>query len=50
MKLTYQYRMCGDIVKLSNYLIYDGKLKCGNDEVYNQTLEINDPSKNTIQI
>ena len=45
VELTYQYRMCGDIVKLSNYLIYDGKLKCGNDEVNNQTLEINDPIK-----
>lgn len=45
VELTYQYRMCGDIVKLSNYLIYKGKLKCGNDEVYNQSLDISDPTK-----
>lgn len=45
VELTYQYRMCGDIVKLSNYLIYEGKLKCGNNEVYNQSLDINDPIK-----
>ncbi|KAK5960308.1 bifunctional ATP-dependent DNA helicase/ssDNA endodeoxyribonuclease DNA2 PWA37_002379 [Arxiozyma heterogenica] len=45
VELTYQYRMCGDIVKLSNYLIYNGKLKCGSDEVYNQSLDISDPTK-----
>lgn len=39
-ELTLQYRMCGDIVKLSNFLIYDNKLKCGTDEVYNRSLQI----------
>ena len=39
-ELTLQYRMCGDIVKLSNFLIYDNKLKCGTDEVQNRSLHI----------
>lgn len=37
-ELTYQYRMCQDIMSLSNHLIYDGKLKCGNDNVARQSL------------
>lgn len=41
-ELTFQYRMCGDIVKLSNFLIYQDKLKCGTPEVYNQCLNIPD--------
>lgn len=40
VELTYQYRMCGDIMKLSNYLIYNDKLKCGTEEVRNQKLEV----------
>ncbi|CAI4064053.1 hypothetical protein SKDZ_08G2110 [Saccharomyces kudriavzevii ZP591] len=40
VELTYQYRMCGDIVTLSNFLIYDNKLKCGNDEVFVQSLTL----------
>ncbi|EJS43392.1 dna2p [Saccharomyces arboricola H-6] len=39
-ELTYQYRMCGDIVTLSNFLIYDNKLKCGNNEVFVQSLKL----------
>lgn len=39
-ELTLQYRMCGDIVTLSNFLIYDNKLKCGNNEVFAQSLEL----------
>ncbi|CCF58375.1 hypothetical protein KAFR_0E02220 [Kazachstania africana CBS 2517] len=42
VELTYQYRMCGDIVKLSNFLIYNDKLKCGNDAVKNQRLKFED--------
>lgn len=39
-----QYRMCEEIMSLSNALIYDGQLRCGNDAVAQRTLEINDPS------
>ncbi|SCU99427.1 LAFA_0G23992g1_1 [Lachancea sp. 'fantastica'] len=42
VELTYQYRMCEDIMTLPNYLIYDGKLKCGNEEVRKQ--ELNTPT------
>ena len=35
-----QYRMCEDIVSLSNALIYDGRLKCGNDTVARRTLQV----------
>ncbi|CCE61601.1 hypothetical protein TPHA_0A05270 [Tetrapisispora phaffii CBS 4417] len=38
--LTYQYRMCEDIAKLSNSMMYDGQLKCGTDAVRTQTLNI----------
>ncbi|QHS73800.1 bifunctional ATP-dependent DNA helicase/ssDNA endodeoxyribonuclease DNA2 [Saccharomyces paradoxus] len=40
VELTFQYRMCGDIVTLSNFLIYDNKLKCGNNEVFVQSLKL----------
>lgn len=40
VELTHQYRMCEDIMTLSNYLIYDGKLKCVSEEVRDQKLEI----------
>ncbi|KAK4547339.1 hypothetical protein LTR36_000995 [Oleoguttula mirabilis] len=35
-----QYRMCEDIMSLSNELIYSGQLRCGNDEVAKRTLSI----------
>lgn len=38
--LTYQYRMCSDIMLLSNTIIYEGRLKCGSEEVANQSLKI----------
>jgi DNA replication ATP-dependent helicase Dna2 len=38
--LTFQYRMNEDIMTLSNRLIYEGKLKCGNEEVAQQTLKL----------
>lgn len=44
--LTYQYRMNESICKLSSYLIYGGKLKCGNAEVAHQKLQLDAfPSK-----
>lgn len=39
-ELTFQYRMCEDIMTLSNFLIYQNKLKCGSDEVRNQSFNI----------
>ncbi|GME23035.1 DNA replication factor Dna2 [Neofusicoccum parvum] len=40
VSLEHQYRMCADIMLLSNKLIYDGRLKCGNDSVANRSLAI----------
>lgn len=39
-ELTHQYRMCDEIMKLSNCLIYNGKLKCGSEAVARQKLEM----------
>jgi DNA replication ATP-dependent helicase Dna2 len=39
-KLSYQYRMNGDICQLSNDLVYKGALKCANDCVRNQALDL----------
>jgi DNA replication ATP-dependent helicase Dna2 len=39
-QLTYQYRMHEDICQLSNDIIYGGKLKCANDKVRRQQLEM----------
>jgi len=38
--LEHQYRMCADVMALSNDLIYNGRLKCGNQEVANRTISI----------
>jgi DNA replication ATP-dependent helicase Dna2 len=38
--LTRQYRMNETIMMLSNHLIYDGLLKCGNEEVAKQVLHL----------
>ena len=43
VELTYQYRMCKEIMKLCNVLIYENRLKCGSAEVANQTLRIPNP-------
>ncbi|KAJ5679422.1 hypothetical protein N7462_007666 [Penicillium macrosclerotiorum] len=40
VNLEHQYRMCEDIMLLSNNLIYSGRLKCGTPEVATSTLEI----------
>ncbi|KAI8968967.1 DNA replication factor Dna2-domain-containing protein [Mycotypha africana] len=38
--LEYQYRMAKDIMDVSNLLIYDGKMKCGNHRVATRSLKI----------
>lgn len=38
--LTYQYRMCSDIMELANVLIYENELRCGTKSVADQTLSI----------
>ena len=40
VNLEHQYRMCQDIMTLSNTLIYGGLLKCGNESVANQSLVV----------
>ena len=42
--LEHQYRMCEDIMSLSNALIYSGRLKCGTAEVASRALNIPDMS------
>ena len=42
VNLEHQYRMCEDIMLLSNTLIYSGRLKCGTPEVAARSLEIPD--------
>lgn len=41
--LEHQYRMCEDIMLLSNILIYSGRLKCGNEAVASRSLKIPNP-------
>ena len=40
VNLEHQYRMCEDIMTLSNTLIYNGRLKCGTRAVANRSLTI----------
>lgn len=40
VNLEHQYRMCEDIMTLSNTLIYDGRLKCGTQAVANRSITI----------
>lgn len=42
VELTQQYRMNTDIMLLSNKLIYDDRLSCGNQKVANQSLILPD--------
>ena len=42
VNLEHQYRMCEDIMVLSNTLIYSGRLKCGTPAVAARSLEIPD--------
>ncbi|XP_038047126.1 DNA replication ATP-dependent helicase/nuclease DNA2-like isoform X2 [Patiria miniata] len=40
VQLSLQYRMNSDIMMLSNTLVYDGKLRCGNEKVAMTTLNL----------
>lgn len=40
VNLEHQYRMCEDIMSLSNTLIYDGRLKCGTPAVAHREITI----------
>ncbi len=40
VRLAHQYRMCKEIMSLSNALIYDGMLKCGDDKTAERELEV----------
>jgi len=42
VNLEHQYRMCRDIMTLSNELIYSGRLKCGTAEVADRALILPD--------
>jgi DNA replication ATP-dependent helicase Dna2 len=39
-ELAHQYRMNEDIMKVSNTLIYEDRLRCGNEEVAARTLSV----------
>ncbi|KAL3693543.1 hypothetical protein R1sor_007194 [Riccia sorocarpa] len=41
--LQNQYRMCSDIMALSNSLIYGGRLRCGSSDVANGCLHLSSP-------
>ncbi|KAL8814428.1 MAG: hypothetical protein Q9223_006345 [Gallowayella weberi] len=40
VNLEHQYRMCEEIMSLSNALIYNGRLKCGNSAVAQRSIRI----------
>lgn len=40
VNLEHQYRMCEDVMMLSNTLIYEGRLKCGTEALRHRKLEI----------
>ncbi|PFH58033.1 hypothetical protein XA68_14236 [Ophiocordyceps unilateralis] len=40
VNLEHQYRMCEDIMTLSNTLIYDGKLRCGYEALRKRKLQV----------
>jgi DNA replication ATP-dependent helicase Dna2 len=40
VNLEHQYRMCSDIMHLSNTLIYNGRLKCGTEAIAQQSLQL----------
>jgi DNA replication ATP-dependent helicase Dna2 len=44
VNLEHQYRMCEDIMSLSNTLIYNGRLRCGTPAVANREMMISNMS------
>lgn len=44
VSLEHQYRMCADIMLLSNTFIYSGRLKCGTPSVASRQLSLPNPS------
>ena len=42
VNLEHQYRMCEDVMSLSNTLIYDGRLKCGTAQVARRAVSLPD--------
>ncbi|KAK5987854.1 DNA replication ATP-dependent helicase/nuclease DNA2 [Cladobotryum mycophilum] len=40
VNLEHQYRMCEDIMTLSNTLIYEGRLRCGTEELKKRKLHV----------
>jgi DNA replication ATP-dependent helicase/nuclease Dna2 len=46
--LEHQYRMNEDIMLLSNSLVYDGMLKCGNESVAKRVLNI--PNRGKVRL
>ncbi|KAL5407447.1 hypothetical protein PMIN03_007171 [Paraphaeosphaeria minitans] len=44
VSLEHQYRMCADIMLLSNTFIYSGRLKCGTPAVASRQLALPNPS------
>lgn len=47
VNLEHQYRMCEDVMLLSNTLIYSGRLKCGTPQVASRSLEV--PNINAVK-
>lgn len=46
VNLEHQYRMCEDIMTLSNTLIYEGKLRCGTESLRKKKLHV--PNMNAL--
>lgn len=45
IKLSYQYRMCRDIMNVANSLVYNGELSCLSDDVFKAKLVPTAPTK-----
>ncbi|CAK7270446.1 DNA replication endonuclease-helicase Dna2 [Sporothrix epigloea] len=45
VSLEHQYRMCEDIMALSNTLIYNGRLKCGTEALRYRSLHVPDMAR-----
>jgi DNA replication ATP-dependent helicase Dna2 len=44
VSLEHQYRMCAEVMLLSNTLVYSGRLKCGTSSVASRRLTLPNPS------